>query len=365
MDINQEIEETETKHSKIQVFFNKYYGMGALILSQPLYSTMNVCVKVLSQNPIQPWNAFQVIFFRMVPTFIFTIIYNKFFKISRKYAVETSHQYHSNLKVKFFLFLRGIFGFIGLCSIYYSIHHLDLSNVTALLFLNPIFINLFAHPILYKTFNVFDIYAGLISFSGVICIAKPNIILDNYFLHKSSNKDYSKLNMTTFSENSKVMPVLMSLLGVFSTCCSYIIIKGLGNHVDALESILWFSLISSIGSVLVIIFLNMSFYLPLDYFQILMICVIGISGFLAQILLTKGLQIEKIGRASATIYLQIIFSLIYDKIIWGKNPDIWSFLGIALIIIGTTMTIMRKDDETETSSQENIYTYIDNSELDK
>ncbi|KAG5518508.1 hypothetical protein PMAC_002904 [Pneumocystis sp. 'macacae'] len=355
MVINQENNTIETKSNKIQLFFRKYYGITVLILSQPLYSTMNVCVKILSQNPVRPWSTFQVILFRMVPTYILGTIYYRYSK--------TSCKCYPDIKTRIFLFLRSLFGFIGLCGVYYSIHHLNLSDVTALLFLNPIFINLLAHPILYRTFNIFDIYPALISFSGVLCVTKPDFILNNRFSHKLHNKDLS--NATMSSTNSKIIPVLTSLVGVMGTCLSYIIIKGLGNHIDALESVLWFSLISSIGAFLVIFFLKLPFYLPLDYSQVFALSIIGISGFLAQVLLTKGLQIEKIGRASATVYLQMIFSLIYDKLIWGNIPDAWSFCGIVLIITGTTIAIVSKDkDKTEISDQENQYTYLNNENSD-
>ncbi|KTW30033.1 uncharacterized protein T551_01977 [Pneumocystis jirovecii RU7] len=356
MAINHGNNTIETNSNKIRLFFNKYYGITVLILSQPLYSTMNVCVKILSQNPIRPWSTFQIILFRMVPTYVLGIIYYRYSK--------TSSRCYTDLKTKIFLLLRSLFGFIGLCGVYYSIHHLNLSDVTALLFLNPIFINLLAHPILYKTFNFFDIYPALISFSGVLCVTKPDFILNSRFSHKLTNKDSSS-DTTMSSTNSNVIPVLTSLVGVLGTCLSYIIIKGLGNHIDALESVLWFSLISSIGAFLVIFFLKLPFYLPLDYSQVFALSIIGISGFLAQVLLTKGLQIEKIGRASATVYLQIIFSLIYDKLIWGNIPDVWSFCGIVLIITGTTIAIIGKDrKKTEIPDQENQYTYPSNMDPD-
>lgn len=55
-------------------------------------------------------------------------------------------------------------------------------------------------------------------------------------------------------------------------------------------------------------------------------------GFIAQILLTFGLQREKAGRASLAMYLSLFYSLIFELVIFGTVPPILSLLGAGIII---------------------------------
>ncbi|EMR09750.1 hypothetical protein PNEG_01935 [Pneumocystis murina B123] len=339
-----------TYFNKIKIFFNKYYGIAILVLSHTLFSTVNASVKMLYQNSVRSWNSFQIILIRMIPTYILTIIYSR--------CVGTIEKSATNLNVRFFLFLRGFFGFIGICCTYYSIHHLDLSDATALSFLNPIFINLLGHPILYRTFNFFDIYAALVSFVGVMFVVKPGFILNNRFFRTFHNNHSASEIISSANSKERAFTIMISLIGVLAICFSYIIIKSLGDSINSLQPILWFSLISSIGSILFLISFNIPFHLPLNFLELFLFFVIGISGFFAQLFLTRGLQIEKIGRASSVIYLQIIFSLFYDKVLWGKFPDIWSFCGIVLILIGTAMTIIDCSKENKSPDHKPRYIYL-------
>ncbi|KTW28101.1 hypothetical protein T552_01962 [Pneumocystis carinii B80] len=347
MSKNQENTKINIYISKIKIFFSKYYGIGILVLSHTLLSTVNACVKMLYQNSVRSWNAFQIILIRMVPTYILAIIYYK--------CAETMEKGASNINTRIFLFLRGFFGFIGIYCTYYSIHHLDLSDATALSFLNPIFINLLGHPILYQTFNFFDIYAALVSFIGVMFIVKPSFILNNHFFHALHDNYSTSEIISSANSKERVLAIMISLIGVLAVCFSYIIIKKLGDSINSLQPILWYSLISSIGSILFLISFNSPFNLPLNFLEVFLFFVIGISGFFAQVFLTRGLQIEKIGRASSVIYLQIIFSLFYDRVLWGKFPDIWSFCGIVLILIGTAMTIIGRNKENENPDNKSRY----------
>lgn len=99
--------------NEIRIFLNKYYGIIILVLSHTLFSTVNASVKVLYQNSVRSWNSFQIILIRMIPTYILAMIYYKYSKTLEKNT--------STLNTRLFLFLRGLFGFIGIYCTYYSI----------------------------------------------------------------------------------------------------------------------------------------------------------------------------------------------------------------------------------------------------
>lgn len=51
-----------------------------------------------------------------------------------------------------------------------------------------------------------------------------------------------------------------------------------------------------------------------------------------QFLLSAGLQAEKSSRATNMVYTQMLFALLFDKVVFGTNPSLLSVLGSTLIL---------------------------------
>ena len=51
-----------------------------------------------------------------------------------------------------------------------------------------------------------------------------------------------------------------------------------------------------------------------------------------QLLLSAGLQAEKSSRATNMVYTQMLFALLFDKVVFGTNPTLLSLLGSTLIL---------------------------------
>jgi drug/metabolite transporter (DMT)-like permease len=67
----------------------------------------------------------------------------------------------------------------------------------------------------------------------------------------------------------------------------------------------------------------------------------GVSTLLGQIALTRGLHLEKAGRAMSVGYLQVVFAFAWGALVFGTVPDLWSALGAALIV-GSVLLVMRE-----------------------
>lgn len=72
--------------------------------------------------------------------------------------------------------------------------------------------------------------------------------------------------------------------------------------------------------------------MPTEPLFILLLLLIGLSGFTAQALLTLGLQRETAGRGSAGLYVQIVFAAIFERFVLGVQPVGLSVLGAGIII---------------------------------
>ena len=70
-----------------------------------------------------------------------------------------------------------------------------------------------------------------------------------------------------------------------------------------------------------------------------------------QFLLTEGLKREKAGRATNMMYLQMVFALVVERIIWGTTPTFLSLLGASLIIGAAIWVSLQKDQATAAASR--------------
>lgn len=68
----------------------------------------------------------------------------------------------------------------------------------------------------------------------------------------------------------------------------------------------------------------------------------GATTFLGQLFLTKGLQLEKAGVASAMRYLDVVFVFTWDALLLHERISRWSVLGAAIISLSAVVIALRK-----------------------
>lgn len=69
-----------------------------------------------------------------------------------------------------------------------------------------------------------------------------------------------------------------------------------------------------------------------------------------QFLLAAGLQYEKSSRATNMVYMQMLFALSFDKLIWGTTPGALSIVGSSLILGSAIYVAMHKENPTKAES---------------
>lgn len=68
----------------------------------------------------------------------------------------------------------------------------------------------------------------------------------------------------------------------------------------------------------------------------------GVFTFMGQLFLTKGLQLEKAGVASAMRYLDVVFVFIWDAVLIHERISHWSVLGAFIISLSAVVIALRK-----------------------
>ena len=238
------------------------------------------------------------------------------------------------------LTLRAVGGFFGVFGLYYSVKYLELSEATVLTFLAPI-LTCYAMSLFvpHETFTWKQQLAGLVSLGGVVLIAQPFS-----FELGGGDKDGDEDDL------QHLIAILVALVGVLGATCAYTTVRMIGKRAHALVSVTYFSAYSMVISAIAMLVLpSVDFKTPATAFEWTLLVGLGICGFLLQFLLTAGLAYvppsedgssasasssssSSGNRATSMVYTQMLFALLYDKVIWGNTLSPMSWAGSALIL---------------------------------
>jgi len=229
----------------------------------------------------------------------------------------------------FLLLFRGTMGFIALLAYFYIIAFIPLGEAVTYNKTSPIFVAIFAYIFLNEKLSRWAILAIIIGFSGIILIAQPE------------GGTFDKYDM----------------LGIFSgigAALAYTSIRQLREYYDTRAIVMSFM---GVGTIAPLLLMGITPYIdvPKDFDFIfaefvmpngilwLYVLIMGISATISQILMTKAYELTKAGIVGTVSYSNIVFALIIGVALGDPIPDIWTFLGILLVIISGLLVALAKD----------------------
>src|SRR5687767_12954060 len=217
------------------------------------------------------------------------------------------------------LIIRGILGAAALTCFYYSIVHLPLAEATVIQYTNPVFAALLAGVLLGERLGRRELIGVAASMIGVLLIARPSFL---------------------FASSAPIDPVhvVIAVAGALFSATAYVTVRMLRNIDNALVVVFYFPLVT-VPLVLPFALVNWVWPTPLEW---AVLVGIGSATQIAQVYMTRGLQLEPAGRATAVGYLQIVFAAIWGILLLGEHPDRWSILGATIIIGGTLLVSLSR-----------------------
>lgn len=216
------------------------------------------------------------------------------------------------------LFFRGAMGFVSLLAYFYVMAHIPLGVATTYNKTSPIFVALFAYLFLQEKLPKSAILALALGFIGIMLVAKP----DGFTLNKYD---------------------ILGILSGIGAALAYTSIRELRHFYDTRAIVLSFMLVGSIGPM--ILMFVAEFYSPLELDIILSpfvmpqgiewvyVCSVGVFATISQYLMTKAYSLTKAGIIGAVSYSNILFATAIGIALGDPMLDIWTFLGIILVIL--------------------------------
>ena len=269
-------------------------GILFMLLSALIAALSGAVAKVLSQS----MDPIEIVFYRNFLG-VLIILYSL-----KKIPVNI------NMSKLHLLFLRGFFGTLAMLFFFYTIATIPLGEAIILNKTSPFFVTILAFYLMKESINKNTVFALIIGFIGVVLIIKPfgiEISIDHIF----------------------------GVLGGFFAAAAYATIKKIKDIYDARVIMLSFMGIGTILPLLIFLFTPYSeFKIHSDLFVWLLIAFMAILSTVSQWLLTRAYSLSPASIIGVVGYSSIPFAVGFGVMLGDSLPDILTFAGIALIILG-------------------------------
>lgn len=274
-----------------------------MLMAGFVFALMNVFVKLVPDIP-----PLEIAFFRSVIS-LTLILYNL-----RKHHIEP---FGTNRKV---LWLRGIFGSVGLIFFFYSLKMMPLATATVIHYSSPVFTSLIAVIVLKERLRFYQLLFFLISISGIFVIY---------------GFDY---RITTAG-------LIVGVMSAFGSGAAYNCIRWLEKSENPQVIMLYFPLVVLPVSIFMLS-ITSSWVMPTGWDWLFLLC-IGLLTQLAQYGITVAYQHEAATRIAPISYAGVLYALFFGYMIFDESHSLKVYLGMALVLGGVLLSVFVKFPKKE------------------
>lgn len=267
----------------------KYKAILYILTSAFCFSCMNAFVRLSGDIP-----SIQKSFFRNAVAMVFAGII----------LLRSEEKFRFDRKNLPYLFMRAVFGTVGLLCNFYAVDHLALSDASMLNKMSPFFAILFSYFLLKEKLTVFQGLTVAAAFGGSLFIIKPSL----------ANLDF--------------LPSLVGLVGGIGAGAAYTFVRMLGQRGERGPFIVFFF---SVFSCLIVVPWLLFHYEPMSGRQLLYLIGAGLSAAGGQFAITAAYCHAPAKEISVYDYSQILFSAMLGFFLFGDRPDIYSLIGYVII----------------------------------
>jgi len=229
------------------------------------------------------------------------------------------------------LFVRSLFGFTAMCMFFLAIEALPLSTAVILNFSSPIFVVILSGLFLHERTAAVVLPMVAVAFGGVALLVSP---------------DFS---------TSKVEAIL-GLASAFFAAMAYVTIKRLSRTESPTTIVLFFSIYSSLFSVVAVALAGATGLIDLcgdgviamlaNPRELALLLGVGIAGTAGQVLLTAAYSRERASIVSPFQYLSPVFSYVIGLLLFDEVPTIASIGGGLMVMAASVGVLLVSREKT-------------------
>lgn len=216
------------------------------------------------------------------------------------------------------LFLRSFINLVAMITGFSAVIFLPLATITTISFTRTIFSTIFAIIILKETIGIQRIGALLAGFAGVLIIARPANLFET--------------GLASFDTS-----LILSLTSSACIGINQIIIRVQTRYDHPSVLVGWQAGIICLATIPLALWK----WLPINYEEIAIIALIALTTSLAQYCSAHAFKMAQITLLAPFDYFRLVFSISFGLLFFAEWPDIFTWLGAA-IIVGSTLVILRQ-----------------------
>ena len=313
---------------------NNYLGISAIVLGTICFSVNDISVKLFSSEmPLNQLMFFRAIFAISILLFVILPFYGGF-----KYLNTNNPTFH---------IFRGL-AVVGANTFFFiSIAELSLAEATAIFFIAPVLITIFAVLFLKEKVRVRRSLACLIGFLGMLFIIKPGTISFDpiSLLPLIAALFYTALHIITRKYGSQEKPITMGFYIQVCFLVTSLMFAG-GFYIADLD----------VGQSNALTFLTGS-WVSVTTFDLLHIFVgIAFPISIGGILVSYAYKNHEASFLAPFEYGALVIAVVSTYLIWNEIPDRLSLIGIILIMLsGIFVSLREKQVSTIRSSRKIIH----------
>ena len=230
---------------------------------------------------------------------------------------------------KFFLLIfRGSMGFAALLAYFYIMAYIPLGEAVTYNKTSPIFVAIFAYLFLNEKLHKSALLAIIIGFIGIVLVAQPQGgTFDKYDILGIFSGVGAALAYTSIRELRKhydTRAIVMSFMGVGTAAPLALML--ITPYVNVSEEFDW---------------MFAKFVMP-EGTQWVYVTAVGLFATISQLLMTKAYELTKAGIVGTISYSNIVFAVLIGIMLGDPIPDIWTVLGIILVILSGLLVALPK-----------------------
>lgn len=271
-------------------------GVLLMLTASLAFGLMNISVKMVSHLHVS-----EVVFYRAIVQIILSLSVLLYLKQS---------PFGKNTKM---LFLRGLFGSIGLVGYFYSLQVMPLGNAIVIYYLSPILTTLLAFILGDEKVGKFQWLFFAISFLGVVVV-------------------------NGFSNNITLIGILAGFGGAFFSAFAYNTIRRLKGKENPNVVVFYFPLVTLPLSLIYPITNPTVWRIPVGN-EWMWLLLTGISTQIGQFFMTRAYQEDATSKVSAVSYVGVIWATAASVFLFSESYSLFQYLGIILVLLGMILNI--------------------------
>ncbi len=211
-------------------------------------------------------------------------------------------------------------GALAICSavlFVYGVRHAELADAVAVSFVAPFFLTILGAVALGEKVGIRRWVAVVLGFVGALIIIRPG--------------------------TDAVHPaVLFVVLAAFFYSLRQVIGRVLADTDKTSTTVAYTAIV---GSLLISLPLPFLWKSPESMQQLLIICSMSVMAAAGEILVIKALEVAEVVVVAPIHYTLIIWGTFYGYIVFGQLPDVWTWVGTAIIVGAGLFTFYRQSSK--------------------